>query len=150
MGRQAEINNDLFAPVFQSAKNLVRDLNYEPPVFRPGWPAVQSVDESQVWIIIRQVAATREPQTISGSMWCSEQTVEVSYSVPERVPSVKIHNLISNTMSGLVDHYTSKFCDDVNQLYIDDVRWDTQIDASARTEYVLRIDYRYYEYPQGG
>lgn len=148
MGRQIEIDNLMLAPIYDSANTLKEDLGYSPPIFRIGRSAVQSIDETQVIIAIRRTSTSRSPYTIAGSMWVGIGMYEISYSVPDRNDKSKDnHILIEKTVGDLVDHYSTDFCNDVDQLYIEDARWDVQIEVSNRTTYMLRLSYRYNEYP---
>ena len=148
MGRQLDIDKLMLVPIYDSAKSLRQSLGYQPPIFRIGRSAVQSIEETQVVIMIRRLSSSRAPATVGGTMWVGIGMYEIGYSVPDRNDKNKDnHEVIEKVVSGLVDHYSEDFCDDVNQLYIEDARWDVQIDVSNRTTYMLRLSYRYCEYP---
>ena len=149
MGRQVEVDEKLFEPIYQAARDLAPTLGYEPPIFRPGKPAVQSVETSEVFVVMRSTPGGRGPETIAGSMWQTNRTLDMTFSVPERVKGLDedIHPIIERVIDGLVDYYSGEFCNDTEQVYIDDVQWSSQIDVSNRTSYVLRLSYRFMEYP---
>lgn len=148
MGRQVEVENLFHVPVFAAAKEMRKTLGYQPPVFLPGRSAVQSVEKTQVIIGIDTVTNTGEPATIAGTMWEFNRSMNITFSAPEHSPDTRddVHMLVSNTVVGLADHFRLVFCRDKDQVYIEDVRWEKSVDASNRTDYVIRLTYRYYDY----
>ena len=148
MARQQEVDVLFQQPVYETAKQLAKTLTYEPPVFKPGESAVQSLVKTQVLIGIDVTSAVGEPATIAGTMWQFTRSMNITFSVPERAPDVpdNIHVLVRGEVEKLALHYRLVFCRDKDQVYIEDVRWESSVDTSNRTDYVIRINYRFYDY----
>lgn len=148
--RQTEVEELLYAPIYKAAKELEKTLGYPPPIFQPGKPAIQDVEKTELLIVMSSTTGSRRPETIAGTMWVTERVLDVNFWTPERIPNLhvgSIHPIVERVVSGLVDDYSNDFCRNDEQVYITDVRWESQIDVSNRTSYVIRMSYRFYEYP---
>lgn len=148
MRRQSEVDEMFNKPVFDTAKQLAPTLRYEPPVFKPGESTVQSLEKTQILIGIDVTSNVGEPATIAGTMWEFSRNMVITFSVPERIPDLRVdaHTLVRNSVEDLAHHYRVEFCNDKEQVYIETVQWDKTVDASNRTDYVIRINYRFYDY----
>ena len=147
MARNIEITEDFLRPIYNEMRLLKPTLGYEIPIFQPGKPAVQSVKKTQLLIIVSSYLDSREPKTIAGGMWETTGTIDITLSVPERVPKMDIHQIASDFCDRLVDHYSRDFCNDEEQSYLDGIWWDTSVDELNRTEYVITLITRYFDYP---
>lgn len=146
--RFVEVKDLLLRPVEAMVSRLADTLDYTPPLFKPGRPAVQSTKQTQVRVVTEMTPSSGEAATIGNTMRTNEGLFTIATSVPERVPDKEnVHNLVETETAKLVDYYVRLFCNDVQQLYVEDVTWSPQIEVSNRTEYMVRLTYRYHEYP---
>lgn len=156
MDRYIEIEEFLLVPVYQLSRDLEQDipLDYPPPVFAPGRSAEVSSEKTEMWIIVDNAPAERQIKTVGGSMRCTPGTMMVAVSTPVQIPRSPVgknqHKVTKQLVARLADHYSYLFCDDVRQFYTESVFWRPEVDKSSnRTLYVLRVDYRYYDYLDG-
>lgn len=145
--RQVEIENMLIEPVYASAKVLGTQLSYEPVVYPSGRSGVQAESKTEVTITCDFDVQGRGHETIGGHMFKSEAEYTITFAVPERSPGRDVHGRIKQAISSLQNHYSIEFCNNVEQLYFEDVSWTTSIDTTSRTEYILTISMRFYDYP---
>lgn len=145
--RNKEITDSILSPVYSRVRDLHQTLGYEIPIFQPGRPAVQSVKESQILMVVNVFTDDRTCKTLGGGMWQTDARYELMLSVPEKVPGTDVHRIAVEFSDGLVNYYTDEFCNDVEQSYIDSVYWDTEVDELNRTEYTTTVVVRYFDYP---
>ena len=148
MDRHQEVEGLLLNPVVDLVRTLSKFLNYEPPLFTPGQSAVQSISQTQVWIVTEMTPASNEAATVGNTMRTGTGTFTISVSVPDRMPNLPAaHARIKTEIAKLTDLYKTTFHCNVDQLYLDDVTWLSQVEVSNRTQYMVRLNYRYHEYP---
>ena len=148
MARQSEIEQLLLTPIYLRANALTNELGYEPPIFRPGKSAVQSVKKTQITIAVDFDIHNREPATLSGTMWETNADFVVTVAVPDKIPNINGHKIVKDFLDSLQMQYSLDFCRDVEQVYLDDISWGSSVDTTSRTDYTLTISLRFMDYPQ--
>ena len=146
--RQLEIEDRLILPIYNTAKALATKLSYEPVIYPPGRSGNEPADKRQITITVDFEIGSRSPEGWGGSYYKNEGIFTVTFGVPERNPSRDDHRLIKRTLSELQNYYSIDFCNDVEQMYLEDVSWSPSIDSTSRSEYILSIDFYFYDYPQ--
>lgn len=148
MDKKLEVENAFLKPVYDRVKTLRQLLGYEIPIFKPGKSAIQSVLKTQVVIVCNNILEPREPKTLGGNMWETNSSVQIIVSVPEKVPNIDIHKVAEDFCNYLVEYYSSVFCNDVDQTYVDSTWWENNVDELNRTEYTTNVLLRYFDYPR--
>lgn len=145
--RQSEVENMLMTPVYTNIKALTARLGYEPIIYPPGRSGNQAEDKREVTVVCDFEVSDREAATIGGSMYVANADFVVSFAVPEKTPTVNAHGIIRQAISTLQGYYSVEFCNDAEQVYLDDISWTTSVDSTSRTEYILTLAVRFHDYP---
>ena len=145
--RQIQIQDLMQVPVYANAKTLKSTLGYEPIVYPIGEASPEGENSNKVTMTIDFEVSSREPDSMSGLMFMTHANFSVAYELPasERKRNAALY--IKQAIASLQDYYTLNFCNDVEQLYFDDISWTTSMDTTSTTEYILSIDLRFRDYP---
>ena len=143
--RQLEIEQILLAPVYAQAKILHNQLGYDPVIYPPGEPAKKS-KKTELEIIVDFDVQDREQMTMR-YMFETAAIFTITFSVPQPTPKPKnIIQIIKKSLSSLQDFYSRDFCNDVEQMSFESVRWTYSLDSPSRAEYILTIDLKFKDY----
>ena len=145
--RQIEIQNLMEIPVYANAKTLAATLGYEPIVYPIGESSPEGENSNKVTMTIDFDVSSRGPDSMSGLMFMTHANFQVTYELPASERNKNAPLYIKKAISSLQDYFTLNFCNDVEQLYFDDISWSTSMDTTSTTEYTLSIDLRFRDYP---